>query len=95
MSRRKKDPYRWYMLSVWLIGTIGAMYYAYAWEWASSPQTAKDIADAKDQFGNLNPEFSWVRVAIYSVFGSFVVYLIVRSVIQLIKKMTQKEPTPS
>jgi disulfide bond formation protein DsbB len=90
MSRRKKDPYRWYMLSVWLIGTIGAFYYAHEWELDSSPQTAKEMAAVKEQFGNLNPEFSWVRVAIYSVFGSFVVYLVVRFFTQLIKKVTQK-----
>jgi len=90
MSRRKKDPYRWYMLSMWLIGTIGAAYCAYAWELASSPQTAKDIADAREQFSNLNPEFSWFRVAIYSVVGSFAVYLVVRFFTQLIKKVTQK-----
>ena len=95
MSRRKKDPYRWYMFSVWLIGTIVVSYYAHLWEWSTSPQTAKEIFAAKDQFGNLNPEYSWVRVMIYGAFGSFVVYMIVRLVFQLIGKMTHKEPTPT
>ena len=95
MSRRKKDPYRWHIHALWLVGSIVAFYYGYTWEWASSPQTAKDIAAAKDQFGNLNPEFSWVRVLIYGAFGSFIVYIVVRFVFQLIRKVTQKEPTPS
>ena len=95
MSRRKKDPYRWYILSLWLIGTIVAFYYAHVWEWSTSPQTAQDIAAIKDQFGNLNPEYSWVRVAIYGAFGSFVVYMIVRFIFQMIRKVTNQEPTPS
>ena len=95
MSRRKKNPYRWYIFSAWLIGTIVVYYFAHLWEWSTSPQTAKDIAEAREQFGNLNPEYSWVRVGIYGAFGSFVVYMIVRFVFQFIGKMTHKEPTPS
>jgi hypothetical protein len=95
MSRRKKNPYRWYIFSLWLVGTIGVSYYAHVWEWSSSPQTAKDIADAREQFSNLNPEYSWVRVMIYSAFGSFFVYMIVRSLFQFVGKMAKKEPTPS
>jgi hypothetical protein len=95
MSRRKKDPYRWYSFSIWLFGTIAAAYYAHLWEWSTSPQTEKAIFEARDQFSNLNPEYSWVRVAIYAAFGSFLIYLVVRFVFQMIKKMNQKEPTPT
>ncbi len=95
MSRRKKDPYRWYSFSIWLFGTVAAAYYAHLWELSTSPQTEKAILEARDQFGNLNPEYSWVRVMIYAAFCSFVVYLIVRFIFQMIKKMNQKEPTPT
>ena len=94
MSRRKKNPYRLYMFSLWLIGTIVVCYFAHWWEWSTSPQTEKEIFAAKDLFGNLNPEYSLVRVGIYGIFGSFIVYMIVRSLFQLIGKLTHKEPTP-
>ena len=83
------------MFTLWLIGSVVTTYYAHVWEWSTSPQTEKEIFEARDQFGNLNPEYSWVRVAIYAAFGSFVVYMIVRFIFQMIKKYSQKEPTPS
>ena len=95
MSRRKKDPYRWYKFSLWLIGTIAVAYFAHVYEWSSSPQTEKAIAEARDQFGNLNPEYSWVRVSIYAAFGSFIVYVVIRNVFSFITKMMNKEQTPT
>ena len=78
MSRRKKNPYRWYVFSLWLIGTAAAVYGAYSYEWATTPHTPQEIEWYRERFGNLEPEFSYTRVGIYSAFASLVIYMVIQ-----------------
>ena len=92
MAIRKKfditNPKTWVPLVIWLAGTAIIAYYAHVWEWSTSPQTAKEIAEARDRFSNLNPEYSLARVVTYTAFGSVLLYAAIR----YLKNMVVKKP---